>query len=173
MGRGKRRDGKRRPGEPEEPNFIVSYGRHQALGDEVLHEREVTSAPDFVPLFETGQVVITPGAEDLLARLGIDPASLVNRHMCGDWGDIHPEDRELRLNEKALESGARIHSVYELPGGEKVWLITDQSTTACSRCHSFYAGPNAADPACPFCHGTGWGNKEHRLTTTLFLPDEY
>lgn len=173
MGRGKRRDGKRRPGEPDEPDFIVSYGRHQALGDEVIKESEVTSAPDFVPLFETGHVVITLGAEKLLTRLGIDSASLVNRHMCGDWGDIHPEDREMQLNEQALESGARILSTYVLSGGQKVWIITDQSTTACFRCHPFYAGPDAADPKCSFCHGTGWGKEEHRLTTTVLLPDEY
>ena len=41
---------------------------------------------------------------------GINPAALLRRHVSGDWGDIHPEDDG--LNEEALETGARIVSVY-------------------------------------------------------------
>jgi hypothetical protein len=41
---------------------------------------------------------------------GINPAALLRRHVSGDWGDIHPEDDG--LNEGALETGARILSVY-------------------------------------------------------------
>ena len=41
---------------------------------------------------------------------GINPAALLRGHVSGDWGDIHPEDDG--LNEEALETGARILSVY-------------------------------------------------------------
>jgi hypothetical protein len=127
-----------------------------------------------MPRFNVGMVSITPGAQNLLESLGIEPQTLINRHRCGDWGDIHPEDRELGVNEQALASGARILSVYKLgPEQEAVWVITDAATTACPDCHDFYAGDDTANPACSYCHGTTWGDEEHRLTTTLLLPDEY
>ena len=62
------------------------------------------------PLFPLGQTVATPGALEVMARLGINPADLIARHVTGDWGDIDPEDRG--LNERALVDGSRIFSVY-------------------------------------------------------------
>ena len=57
-----------------------------------------------------GQMVATPGAIEVMERLGIIPLALLSRHVSGDWGDIDPEDKG--LNEAALETGARIFSVY-------------------------------------------------------------
>jgi hypothetical protein len=161
MGRGKR----------QKPKVIYSYGRAQALADGVVKEDEVTTAPDFAPLFDAGQVAVTPGAEELLTRLGLTSDTFVNRHICGDWGDISPEDAAEQINEQALEDGDRILSAYVVAPGEKIWIITDESTKACRNCHPFYGGP--ADPDCALCHGTTWCDKPERLTTTVLLPDEY
>lgn len=76
------------------------------------------------PLFPLGQTVATPGALAVMARLGINPADLIVRHVTGDWGDICPEDRG--LNEQALRDGSRIFSVYGQRGSDDcLWVITD------------------------------------------------
>ncbi len=79
--------------------------------------------------FELGVCVSTPGALEALAEAGIFPLSLLRRHMSGDWGDLDAHDR--RANEAALRYGTRLLSSYALPGGGKVWIITeaDRSST--------------------------------------------
>ena len=56
----------------------------------------------------------------------------VDRHMRGQWGKVPPEDAE--MNERALQDGARIMSVYDIPGRSEqadLWIITeaDRSVT--------------------------------------------
>jgi hypothetical protein len=91
--------------------------------------------------FQLGQLLATPGALDLLERAGVSAATLLARHAACDWGDIDAEDRG--LNEQALQTGARIFSVYQV-GHETVWVIT-----------------NAAD------------DDGSRDATTVLLPSEY
>lgn len=77
--------------------------------------------------FDLGKVVATPGAMAAMDAHNVSPVDILSRHRNGDWGDIHAEDRG--LNEQALETGARLFSVYNLPGknGEVVtiWVITE------------------------------------------------
>jgi hypothetical protein len=80
------------------------------------------------PLFPLGQLVATPGAIEVMERLGIAPLALLSRHVSGDWGDIDPEDKG--LNEAALETGARIFSVYGPPGDHRLWVITEADRSA-------------------------------------------
>src|SRR5947209_7954347 len=93
-------------------------------------------------LFSLGRVVATPGALQALAERATSPLHLINRHVAGDWGDIDPEDRG--LNEQALQTGARIFSVYKLTEAETIWVITN-----------------------------GDDDDGHRDATTLLLPSEY
>ncbi len=72
--------------------------------------------------FDSGQVIITPPAEKLMQRHGIDPRHLLERHCSGDWGDQSDEDK--KAWDRALENGLSLMSVYRV-GGEEVWLITD------------------------------------------------
>ena len=67
----------------------------------------------------------TPGA----LALGIDLASYMRRHHCGDWGDLDECDKQ--ANEEALEHGLRILSHYKLGGGRRIYIITeaDRSST--------------------------------------------
>lgn len=75
------------------------------------------------PLFELGQVVATPGALSTLAQAEVDPASLITRHVTGDWGDMVEEDK--MANEEAVTYGHRVFSAYQLESGEKIWVITE------------------------------------------------
>ena len=82
-------------------------------------------------LFPLGQLVATPGALDRMEQHGISGAVLIRRHVSGDWGDIHPDDRG--LNEEALRDGARIFSVYGKDDGQtdyRLWAITEADRSA-------------------------------------------
>jgi len=77
-----------------------------------------------VPL---GKIVAKPG---LLARLTeTDIRTGLRRHLHGDWGDCDPEDA--KENDRSLEAGFRLLSVYRSSSGIKFWVITeaDRSVT--------------------------------------------
>ena len=71
--------------------------------------------------FDLGQLVITPAA--LEAAPADDICNAINRHVCGDFGDLDANDR--RENELALRAGLRLLSVYHATNGTMFWLITD------------------------------------------------
>ena len=71
--------------------------------------------------FDLGQLVITPAA--LEAVPADDICNAINRHVCGDFGDLDAADQ--RENELALRSGLRLLSVYHATDGTKFWLITE------------------------------------------------
>ena len=77
------------------------------------------------PRFPLGRIVTTPGA----LALGIDLASYLRRHHCGDWGDLDAEDKQ--MNEDALTSDDRLLSHYRVGGGRRIYIITewDRSST--------------------------------------------
>jgi hypothetical protein len=86
-------------------------------------------------ILELGMVSFTPGVGAALSERHM--ASLVFRHMHGDWGVVDAEDRD--LNDTAVQVGNRILSAYpidpNLPcnGHDRntVWIITeaDRSST--------------------------------------------
>jgi hypothetical protein len=75
------------------------------------------------PLFDLGQTVATPAALAALDEAGVSPASLLARHVSGDWGDLDDEDK--RANDMALKDGSRVLSAYMLPTDQKIWTITE------------------------------------------------
>jgi hypothetical protein len=78
-------------------------------------------------LFTLGQIVTTPGALRLMEELHINPASLLLRHVTGDWGEVDDMDRA--ANNRAVLEGGRILSVYEY-GDSTVWILTEASRNA-------------------------------------------
>ena len=71
----------------------------------------------------------TSGVIQIMEDAGINPAALLRGHVSGDWGDIHPEDDG--LNEEALETGARILSVYGTADDpNRLWIITEADRSA-------------------------------------------
>lgn len=79
--------------------------------------------------FPLGRIVATPGAVEALEEAGENPGIFIKRHVAGDWGDVDEQDR--RGNEWSLTHGFRLLSVYTLPTGTKLWIITeaDRSST--------------------------------------------
>lgn len=91
--------------------------------------KQPTTPTSATPLFPLGQLVATPGALALLERLAIQAATLLSRHVRGDWGTLSGSDRQ--ANTEALTNGTRILSSYPLGVAERVWIITegDRSST--------------------------------------------
>lgn len=72
--------------------------------------------------FDLGRLVITPGAVEETTEAIVHPVQLISRHVEGEWGDLPQEDIE--TNERALETGGRIFSAYEM-NGKKFYVITE------------------------------------------------
>ena len=80
------------------------------------------------PLFPLGRLVATPGAIDLMFASKVTPASLIDRHLGGDWGDL--DDHDKQLNDFAAKADYnRILSAYKVGTG-KVWIITEADRSA-------------------------------------------
>jgi hypothetical protein len=89
------------------------------------------------PLFDLGQVVCTPGIQELIERNAIHPPRLLHRHERGDWGVMSDFDRD--QNNLALRNDTRTFSSYPIDpdqpctgsGSNTVWIITeaDRSVT--------------------------------------------
>jgi hypothetical protein len=94
-------------------------------------------------LFALGsKVTVTPGAALALAAAGLDAGALVARHARGDWGRcgraaaVAVSAEELRLGALATEDDAKLNKIaaltgegrvlssYDLPGGERLWVLT-------------------------------------------------
>jgi hypothetical protein len=80
-------------------------------------------------LFDTGTLVATPGALEVLDRASQSPGELVTKHVRGEWGDLDADDQ--KQNRTALREGGRIMSSYKTRLGDVVWVITeaDRSST--------------------------------------------
>lgn len=74
------------------------------------------------PLFGLGRLLATPAALDVLTKAQCHPAELLQRHQCGDWGELCMSDAQSNL--EALVTGARLLSVYKV-AGVRLYVITD------------------------------------------------
>jgi hypothetical protein len=79
-------------------------------------------------LFPLGRLLATPGALEAMERAQENPVHLLARHATGDWGEVDAEDRA--TNDRALETGGRILSVYTLGTGEVIWIVTEAERSA-------------------------------------------
>ena len=87
------------------------------------------------PLFNLGQVVITPGALEALTEREVIPLDLLARHLRGDWAEMEPDDQE--ANRQALVDGSRIFTRYTLADSALIWIITeakDENGSRASTC---------------------------------------
>lgn len=86
------------------------------------------------PPIRLGHVVMTPGAEELIAQYPRLLQASLARHQAGDWGVVDPEE-----NNRALREGTRLLSAYPIDpnkpskgyGDNTLWIITewDRSVT--------------------------------------------
>jgi len=79
------------------------------------------------PCFSLGQVVATPGAIEALGEVNCLPITLLNRHQCGDWGDLCDADKV--ANHEALGNWTRLFSAYIIQD-VKFWVITEADRSA-------------------------------------------
>ena len=75
--------------------------------------------------FILGEIVITPAALHALPAEEIYRG--IDRHVCGDWGEMSDADRA--ENEFALLHGFRLLSVYETKCGVGFWVLTEADRT--------------------------------------------
>jgi hypothetical protein len=80
------------------------------------------------PLFESRQNLATPSAIQALAAAHVAQEDLLRRHFAGDWGDVDPDDGQ--ENDRALDTGARVLSAYNLSTGIRVWVMTEAASAA-------------------------------------------
>ncbi|WP_256350758.1 hypothetical protein [Pseudomonas gingeri] len=75
-------------------------------------------------LFAFGEVVMTQGVEALAQQGLLDMAHFLDRHLCGDWGELPGADR--LKNERAVLTGASLFSQYDVDVGaaKMLWIIT-------------------------------------------------
>lgn len=78
--------------------------------------------------FSPGRIVATPGAVEAMRGAKVNPFRYLVRHLCGDWGELDPEDQQ--ENERSLKHGLRLLSAYTLPNGVKIWIITEADRSA-------------------------------------------
>lgn len=71
-------------------------------------------------LFNSGQLVATPGALQVLQELDI--IQVLGWHVTGAWEEMEAQDRA--ANEQALQDGSRIFSSFDV-NGQKIWVITE------------------------------------------------
>jgi hypothetical protein len=76
--------------------------------------------------FVLGELVITPAALQAVPAEEIYRG--IDRHVCGDWGEVSDADRV--ENEFALRHGLRLLSVYEMQSGVRFWVLTEGDRTA-------------------------------------------
>lgn len=78
---------------------------------------------------ELGQVLVTAGVHALVQEGHLDPFFCLRRHAAGDWGDLTDHDKA--VNERALQGGSQIFSMYEISPTLKIYVITewDRSVT--------------------------------------------
>ena len=109
------------------------------------------TATTVFPRFSPGQIVATPAALDVLAEHGVNPQTILRRHLSGDWGALCSDD--VAANEAALTHGSRLLSSYEIAPGVTVWIITDAES-------DIDEAGNALTPP-------------QRLCTTILRPEDY
>ncbi len=76
-----------------------------------------------VPL---GRTVITANAKATLSDVDVEVALM--RHERGDWGIVDDHDKE--ANERALQNGDRLLSVFRSEAGDRFYVITEWDRSA-------------------------------------------
>jgi hypothetical protein len=77
-------------------------------------------------LFKVGQVVATPGALAFCELHGVNPLSLIGRHVGGDFGDL--DESDVQANVHAMQHDERILSAYKMHDA-KLYVITEWDRT--------------------------------------------
>ncbi|HEY3536648.1 MAG TPA: hypothetical protein VGL01_04385 [Trinickia sp.] len=75
------------------------------------------------PLFHPGRLLVTPDALAALRANSIPVISVMLRHIAGDWGCVSDDDK--RENDLSIGTGLRLISLYPLPDGARILVVTE------------------------------------------------
>ena len=89
--------------------------------------RNQSRAQSQKPLFALGELVVTPGAQDLLSQAAIHVGEMLERHQRGDWGQVDQVD--MRQNALGVRLGLRIRSAYGICIGSATTLDGELTIT--------------------------------------------
>ncbi|CAN0617981.1 conserved protein of unknown function [Burkholderia multivorans] len=105
------------------------------------------------PLFHPGKLLVTPDALDKLRTNKIPVISVMLRHIAGDWGCVSNDDA--RQNDLSIAAGLRLLSIYPLPDGTRIIVVTewDRSQTTIEQLGQ-----------------VGFGGKQRQTGTTERVP---
>lgn len=76
--------------------------------------------------FRMGHLGATPAVLEVVPKEEL--FQLLERHLCGDWGDV--SDNDARANEQAVRHGLRIMSWYQASSGARIQIITEADRSA-------------------------------------------
>jgi len=113
------------------------------------------------PLFHPGKLLITPVALAALRENGVPIISVMLRHIVGDWGIVSDNDKQ--QNDLSIATGLRLLSVYRLPDGKRIIVITewDRSTTTIERLDEVVAGSEGRPAATGCTRFPTWPNANY------------
>lgn len=79
--------------------------------------------------FQPGHLCVTPRVQALIEQGDLNPLEHLQRHVCGDWGDISANDA--KANECALRHHDQLVSAYRINDEIRLLIITesDRSVT--------------------------------------------
>ena len=83
------------------------------------HEKPEGQA-NLIPL---GDIHVTKGSHAELTARAVTPATLLERHVAGDWSNLSAED--IQANRAAVRDGGRIFSSYRIAPTVRIWIITE------------------------------------------------
>ena len=78
-------------------------------------------------LFKIDQLIVYPGAKEILRLAGKQAGEFVKRHQNGDWGESKMD------HETALLHGYLLESVYSIKGKGRLKVITHAGVLGASR----------------------------------------
>lgn len=113
------------------------------------------------PLFHPGKLLITPAALAAFRVAGVPVISVMLRHIAGDWGAVSDNDKQ--QNDLSIASGLRLLSIYRLPDGTRIIVITewDRSNTTIERLKEVVAGREAWPASTPGRSHPRWPVPDH------------
>ena len=75
------------------------------------------------PIFSLGDIRITKGAQAELPARAVTSATLLERHVTGNWSNLSASD--IQANRAAVRDGGRIFSSYRIAPTVRIWIITE------------------------------------------------
>jgi hypothetical protein len=74
-------------------------------------------------LFQLGEIVLTPGAQDALEKSGQSAREFLLKHGSGEWNEMQQCD--LDMNVTSVSNKGMIFSTYKLLDGTEINIKTD------------------------------------------------